>query len=100
MTIEIVNHTADPAVIANYSTNRYVDGGYMEKEWEHVWRKSWLLAGLESDVQKPGDYFVFDMGREQILVTRTASGRVQGVLQRLPASRQSAGSGGAGIPRR
>ncbi len=78
MTIEIVNHTADPAVIANYSTNRYVDGGYMEKEWEHVWRKSWLLAGLESDVQKPGDYFVFDMGREQILVTRTASGRVQG----------------------
>jgi phenylpropionate dioxygenase-like ring-hydroxylating dioxygenase large terminal subunit len=78
MTIEIVNHTPEPAVIANYSTDRYVDRDYMEKEWEHIWRKSWLLAGLESDVQKPGDYFVFDMGREQILVTRTASGNVQG----------------------
>ena len=78
MTIEIVNHTPEPAVIANYSTARYVDRDYMEREWEHVWRRSWLLAGLESDVQKPGDYFVFDMGREQILVTRTASGNVQG----------------------
>lgn len=78
MTIEIVNHTTEPAVIGNYSTSRYVDRDYMEEEWEHVWRKSWLLAGLESDVQKPGDYFVFDMGREQILVTRTASGNVQG----------------------
>ncbi len=78
MTIEIVNHTDRPARIANYSTDRYVDREYMEREWKHIWRKSWLLAGLESDVKKPGDYFVFDMAREQILVTRTKSGAVQG----------------------
>ena len=78
MTIEIVNHTNQPATIANYDTNRYVDPDYMEREWANVWRQSWLLAGLESDVKTPGDYFVFDLGREQILVTRTKSGAVQG----------------------
>jgi phenylpropionate dioxygenase-like ring-hydroxylating dioxygenase large terminal subunit len=78
MTIEIVNHTDQPATIANYATNRYVERDYMEQEWASVWRQSWLLAGLESDVTNPGDYFVFDMGREQILITRTQSGAVQG----------------------
>ena len=78
MTIEIVNHTDQPATIANYATDRYVDREYMEQEWARVWRQSWLLAGLESDIKDPGDYFVFDMGREQILVTRTDSGAVTG----------------------
>ena len=78
MTIQIINHTQLPAKIDNYDTSRYVARDYMELEWDHVWRKTWMLAGLESDVTKPGDYFVFDMGREQILVTRTKSGTVQG----------------------
>ena len=78
MTIEIVNHTNRPTKIRNFSTSRYVDPAYMEREWANVWRQSWLLAGLESDVKEPGDYFVFDIGREQILVTRSKSGPVQG----------------------
>jgi phenylpropionate dioxygenase-like ring-hydroxylating dioxygenase large terminal subunit len=78
MTIEIVNHTERPAVIDNYATDRYVDREHMEREWAGMWRQTWLLAGLESDLRNPGDYFVFDMGREQILVARTKSGAVQG----------------------
>ena len=78
MTREIINHTSRPTRIRNYTTSRYTDPVYMESEWDEVWRKSWLLAGLVSDVQNTGDYFVFDMGREQILVTRTAAGTVQG----------------------
>jgi phenylpropionate dioxygenase-like ring-hydroxylating dioxygenase large terminal subunit len=78
MTIEIVNHTRQPARITNYSTSRYVNPEFMEQEWASVWRSSWLLAGLESDVREPGDYFVFDMGREQIVVARGKSGNVQG----------------------
>jgi phenylpropionate dioxygenase-like ring-hydroxylating dioxygenase large terminal subunit len=78
MTIEIVNHTVRPTKIKNFSTKRYVDPEYMEREWANLWRQSWLLAGLESDVREPGDYFVFDIGREQILVTRSKSGSVKG----------------------
>ncbi len=78
MTIEICNHTDAPVAIRNFSKHRYVDAGVMELEWQHVWRKSWLLAGLTSDVARPGDYFVFDLGREQVLVTHTSRGEVQG----------------------
>jgi phenylpropionate dioxygenase-like ring-hydroxylating dioxygenase large terminal subunit len=78
MTIEIVNHTGETVVISNFTKSRYVDPQYMEEEWRQVWRNNWLMAGLESDVTRPGDFFVFDLGREQILVTRTSTGQVQG----------------------
>ncbi len=78
MTIEIVNHTENPVEIRNFDKQRYVDQDYMAREWRRVWQKSWLLAGLVSDVKDPGDYFVFDLGREQILITRTRQGSIQG----------------------
>ncbi len=78
MTIEIVNHTDAKAAITNFTKDRYLSAGYMEREWDRLWRQTWLLAGLESDVKQPGDYFVFDMLREQILVTRNSNGNVQG----------------------
>ena len=78
MTIEIVNHSGTDVGIRNFDKQRYVDPGDMEREWSQLWRDTWLLAGLESDVVRPGDFFVFDLGREQILITRTRSGEVQG----------------------
>lgn len=78
MTAEIINHTDRATKIENFSTTRYVDEDYMKREWDSVWRRSWLLAGLESDVSAPGDYFVFDIGREQIIISRGKSGSVQG----------------------
>jgi phenylpropionate dioxygenase-like ring-hydroxylating dioxygenase large terminal subunit len=78
MTIDIVNHTDQPVCIENFDKQRYLSTQYMELEWDKLWRNTWLLAGLESDVRAPGDFFVFDLGREQILVTRTRNGEVQG----------------------
>ena len=69
MTIEIVNYTDTESRIKNFSKDRYVDPAYMEREWQDLWRQHSLLAGLIGDVASPGDYFVFDLGREQILVT-------------------------------
>ncbi|MDA7755326.1 aromatic ring-hydroxylating dioxygenase subunit alpha, partial [Pseudomonadales bacterium] len=78
MTINIVNYTKQSPRISNFSKERFVSRDYMEQEWDSVWRRQWLLAGLQSDVKKPGDYFVFDLGREQILVTQTAENNIQG----------------------
>ena len=78
MTINIVIHTSEPARIENFSKERFVSNQYMEQEWDSVWNTQWLLAGLQSDVEKPGDYFIFDLGREQILVTQTSEKKVQG----------------------
>ncbi len=78
MTIRVVNHARRPAEIRSYTPARYVDPAYLELEWQRVWRTTWLLAGLEQDLREPGDFFVFDLGREQILVTRTSAGSTQG----------------------
>ena len=43
----------------------------MEAEWERVWSKAWLVAGLACDVKEPGEYFVFNLGTESILVSCT-----------------------------
>ena len=49
----------------------------LEREWERIWRRSWLLAGLESDLREPGGILVFDLGREQILATKVADGHLR-----------------------
>ena len=76
MTIEVVNHTGRGVAVANFNKERYVCPQHMEREWQRIWRRSWLLAGLESDLRESGDFFVFDLGREQILATKAADGRL------------------------
>jgi len=54
--------------------DRYTSAEFARLEWDHMWTKTWLCAGRESDVPKPGDYFTFEIGRESILVIRQPDG--------------------------
>ncbi len=47
---------------------RYYSREFMQKEWEQLWTRVWLIAGPRSDLEEPGDYFTFDVGRESIIV--------------------------------
>ena len=67
MTIEVVNHTGNGVSNTNFSKERYLSANRMKLEWERIWSRCRLFAGLESDVADPGDFFVFDLGREQVL---------------------------------
>ena len=49
------------------TSERYLSPAYMELEREKIWGKMWLVAGVESDVVEPGDYFVFDILKNQIV---------------------------------
>ncbi len=64
---------------ANLDADRYTSAGFMQREWEGIWTRSWLLAGLLCDLEEPGDYFVFNLGRESIIVSRTESGDIAAV---------------------
>jgi len=55
---------------------RYTSAAFAAREWERMWTKVWLLAGRESDLQRPGDYFTFEIGRESILVVRQRDGSI------------------------
>lgn len=56
---------------------RYTSREFMELEWEHVWTRTWLLAGRSTDIPAAGDYFLYEIGRESIVVVRDASGAIR-----------------------
>jgi len=64
---------------ASLDAERYTTAAFMQREWDGIWTRSWLLAGLLCDLKEPGDYFVFNLGRESILVSRTESGAIAAV---------------------
>lgn len=51
---------------------QYVSQEFFELEKEHIFRKSWLLVGRESDVKVPGDYqnFMVDTLGVSVVITR------------------------------
>ena len=57
-----------------YPKDGYINRDYMSREWNSLWTDSWLIAGVSSDLSKVGDYFLFDIGDESIIVTRTEDG--------------------------
>jgi phenylpropionate dioxygenase-like ring-hydroxylating dioxygenase large terminal subunit len=45
---------------------RYYSREFAQQEWEKIWTKTWQIAGCKAQIQKPGDYITFDLGRETI----------------------------------
>jgi phenylpropionate dioxygenase-like ring-hydroxylating dioxygenase large terminal subunit len=59
---------------ARYSKEGYFSREYMASEWNKLWTQSWLIAGVTADIPDIGDFFIFDVGEESIIVTRTDEG--------------------------
>jgi phenylpropionate dioxygenase-like ring-hydroxylating dioxygenase large terminal subunit len=69
---------------ARISPERYYDPLWMTREWERLWTKAWLIAGVVSDVRESGDYFTFEVGRESFVVTRTEHGELHAFYNVCP----------------
>lgn len=73
----------ESAVIPDLSSNQPISGDryytreFMEREWEHLWTKVWLIAGMVNQLPNPGDYFTYEIGRESIICSRAADGRIR-----------------------
>ncbi len=48
----------------------YVSSEIYQEEQERVFARAWLFIGHESQVAKPGDYFVSRMGEESVILSR------------------------------
>jgi nitrite reductase/ring-hydroxylating ferredoxin subunit len=55
---------------------RYTSREFMERERERLWPRVWLMAGPVADLEEVGDYFTFEIGRESIIVVRSAPDRI------------------------
>src|SRR5438067_3419040 len=54
----------------------YTNEEVFEAEWEHIFQKSWLFAGNSAQIPKPGDYFLFHLRNDSIVIIRDNEGEV------------------------
>src|SRR6266705_747865 len=52
------------------------DPGIYRLDLERIWRRGWLFAGHTCQVKDPGDYFVFDVDTDSLVVIRGDDGRI------------------------
>ena len=57
--------------------SRWTSREFFDREVEKVWRKTWQMACRESQVREAGDYFVYDIVNDSILITRSESGELR-----------------------
>lgn len=67
-------HGAPPRTSLPITAERYTSETWLASEALELWPKVWQFACLETDVVEPGQYVVLNIGRESILVSRTADG--------------------------
>ena len=65
----------------------YHDPQLYEEEIREIFLKSWLYVGHQSQIPERGDYFLFEMAGESVILVRDARRRDQCAAERLPASR-------------
>ena len=54
----------------------FVNEDIYQRELEQVFARSWLFVGHESQIEKPGDYFISGMGEESVILCRDREGAV------------------------
>ncbi len=64
--------------------SRYYTREFMEQEWQHLWPRVWLLAGVVSDIPDEGDYFTFAVGHEEFVIVRQANGGIKAFYNVCP----------------
>ncbi|MFK8016866.1 MAG: SRPBCC family protein [Gammaproteobacteria bacterium] len=63
---------------------RYYDKAFMDQEWAHLWTRVWQIAGVESDLPESGDYLIYTLRHEQILVVRQDDGSIKAFFNVCP----------------
>ncbi len=63
---------------------RYYEPRYFQAEWDKVFTRTWLLAGVESDIPDTGDWLRFEIGSESFIVVRQSDGGVRAFYNVCP----------------
>ena len=69
----IVEHEPGHGLQREFQT----DPGIYRLDLERIWRRGWLFAGHTCQVKQPGDYFVFELDTDSLIVIRGDDGRIR-----------------------
>jgi Rieske 2Fe-2S family protein len=54
----------------------YTDDAVFRAEWDAIWQQQWLFAGNTAQVPQPGDYFLYQLQHESVIIIRGNNGNV------------------------
>ena len=58
----------------------YSDPDIYERDVERIFLKSWLYAGHISEIPNPGDWFLYELAGESIIIARGLDGEIRAML--------------------
>jgi phenylpropionate dioxygenase-like ring-hydroxylating dioxygenase large terminal subunit len=56
---------------------RYYSPEFARREWEHMWKRIWHVAGRSNQLEEAGDYVVHDFMHESVICVRQADGSIR-----------------------
>jgi phenylpropionate dioxygenase-like ring-hydroxylating dioxygenase large terminal subunit len=71
-----------PAQAATLPPRCYLDPDFYAREVETIFRREWLCVGRTDQLERPGDYFAFDLLGDPLVAVRGDDGQVR-VLSRV-----------------
>ena len=66
------------------STKRYIDPLFARLEHENLWGRVWQAAARLDEIPEPGDYTVYDIGDQSILLVRVDSSSIKAYYNSCP----------------
>lgn len=60
-----------------YDPARYYDPAIWRAEWDKMFTRTWLLAGVVSDIPEEGDWLRYDIAAESFIVVRDSDGGIR-----------------------
>ena len=58
----------------------YTDADIYKREMSEIYLKSWLYAGHVSEIPKIGDWFLFEMCEESVIIVRNGENEINALL--------------------
>jgi len=63
-------HPDDFPPLPELPAARYTDEAFYQLEQEHLWSKTWVLAGFANEIAKPGDFKAMEINDRPIVLVR------------------------------
>jgi phenylpropionate dioxygenase-like ring-hydroxylating dioxygenase large terminal subunit len=81
----------------DFSIDAYISPAFHQREVETVWRRCWQVACRADEVPNPGDFTVYDIAEDSVIVLRGRDGVLRGFVNSCPhrGTRLADGSGRA-----
>jgi len=74
-------------------TGRYIDPGFTRLEYERLWNRVWQAAARLDEIPETGDYTVYDIGDQSVLIVRVDSSTIKAYHNVCPHRGTTLGEG-------